>query len=182
MYYQANDNELIYLIKDGNSLAYRTLYKKYEHLIFKIYKDTAFERGVVLNDFMQEGFMCLEQAIWSYQDKYRCTFYSYFLILFKRKSFKLFKKNSLNLKENFTEYKTEVFFNSKSISSSFISALFRQLNLKSDLEKDLFYECLLNNVKITQIAKKYNMKYDSVYGIYKKIKQKVEKILTNDMV
>lgn len=182
MYYQANDNELIYLIKEGNSLAYRALYKKYEHLIYKIYKNNFEGQGIVASDFMQEGFMCLEKAIWTYQERYNCTFFSYFITILRRNSFRHLKKSSLNLKESFTEYKPESFFNSKSLASSLLHTVIQQLTLDSSLEKDLFYECLLSNVKITQIAKKYNLKYGFVYVKYKKIKQKVEKILTNTKV
>ncbi|MDE7385216.1 MAG: hypothetical protein K2M84_05615 [Anaeroplasmataceae bacterium] len=179
MYQQANDNELIYLIKEGNFLAYRILYKKYEHLIYKIYKKSIEVRGVMLSDFMQEGLMCLEQAIHTYQEKYKCSFYSYFFLLLRRKNLKLFRSDGLKLKESYTDYKKESFFNTNYTKSPIVEIVIRELKFENEIEKDLFYECILNTVKITEIAEKYGMKYAAVYMKYKKIKQKIEKILTN---
>ncbi|MDE6047659.1 MAG: sigma-70 family RNA polymerase sigma factor [Anaeroplasmataceae bacterium] len=179
MYQQANDNELIYLIKEGNSLAYQILYKKYEHLIYKIYKKNIEVRGVMLSDFMQEGLMCLEQAIHTYQEKYKCSFYSYFYLILRRNNSKLFRTDGLKLKERYTDYKKESFFNSNHSKSPIVELVIRELKFDGELEKDLFYECILNSVKITEIAKKYGMNYTTVYTKHKKIKQKIEKILTN---
>ncbi|MDE6407442.1 MAG: hypothetical protein K2K48_01185 [Anaeroplasmataceae bacterium] len=179
MYQQANDNELIYLIKEGNSLAYQVLYKKYEHLIYKIYKASIESRGVMLADFMQESFMCLERAIHTYQEKYRCSFYSYFFLLLRRNNSKLFRTDSLKLKESYTEYKKEGFFDSMQTKFSTLEIVIRELKLDNDLDKDIFYLCILNAVKVTQIAQKHGLNYGIVYNQYKIIKQKVEKILTN---
>ncbi|MDE5856387.1 MAG: hypothetical protein K2H06_05000 [Anaeroplasmataceae bacterium] len=179
MYYKANDNELIYLIKEGSNAAYRTLYIKYEHLLHKIYIESMKSKGIVMSDFKQEGLMCLEQAIHTYQEKYNCSFYSYFMTILHRNILKLSRKNGLSLRENVTEYKDEDFFVSKLSKSSLIHIVIRDLKLDASLDKDIFYECILHNTKITVLARKYNMDYSSVYMKYKKIKQKVEKILTN---
>ncbi|MDE7213715.1 MAG: hypothetical protein K2N42_03965 [Anaeroplasmataceae bacterium] len=133
MYYQANDNELLYLIREGNILAYRVLYKKYEHLIYKFYKENSSLNGVVLNDFMQEGFMCLEKAIHTYQEKYKCSFYSFFILLLRRNSIRLSRKNDLSLREKCMEYKTEYAFVSKTSKSILINTVLRELNLKDNL-------------------------------------------------
>ena len=179
MYQQANDNELLYLIREGNVLAYRVLYKKYEHLIFKFYKENITLNGVILHDFMQEGFMCLEKAIHLYQEKYKCSFYSFFILLLRRNSVKLSRKSNLNLREKCMEYKTENSFVSKNSKSFLMKTVIRELNLSDDLEKDIFYDGILNSVKIADIARKHGRSYQFVYMKYKKIKQKVEKILTN---
>ncbi|MDE6661424.1 MAG: hypothetical protein K2J93_06350 [Anaeroplasmataceae bacterium] len=179
MYYQANDNELIYLIREGNTLAYRALYKKYEHLIYKFYKENMESNGVLLHDFMQEGLMCLEKAIHIYQEKYKCSFYSFFILLLRRNSIRLSRKNDLSLREKSTEYKKENSFISRNSRSFLLETVVRELNLKNQLEKDIFYDGILNSVKIADIARKHASSYQSVYMKYKKIKQKVEKILTN---
>lgn len=182
MYTQANDNELIYLIKEGNPAAYRTLYIKYEHLIHKFYKENLRVKGIVFADFLQESMMCLNQAIYSYKDTFDCTFYSYFLMVVRRNYSKLMRKNSLYLKEQNTDYKAEAFFDTENSKSFLVNLVIRELKFSNDLEKDLFYECMLNNTKVVQIAKKYGENYSKVYTKYKKIKQKIEKILTNASV
>lgn len=182
MYSQANDNELIYLIKEGNQVAYRTLYIKYEHLVGKLYKENLKVKGIVFADFLQECMMCLNQAIYSYRETFNCTFYSYFLVVVRRNYSKLMRKNALYLKEQNTEYKAEDFFNTADSGSFLVDLVIRELKFSNDLEKDLFYECILRNTKVVQIAKKYGENYPTVYTKYKKIKQKIEKILTNASV
>ncbi|MDE6655741.1 MAG: hypothetical protein K2J85_01985, partial [Anaeroplasmataceae bacterium] len=182
MYFQANDNELIYLIKDGNANAQRILYSKYEHLIWKIFQKNGKTKGLVYEDFKQECLMCLEQAIYSYQESFKCSFYSYFLVLVSRNTSKLLRKNGLLLKENETIYSPLDCFQSPPMYSKLIHLVNQKYKFSDDLEKDLFYECILKNVKVVEVARKYNMDYRSVYTKYQKIKQKVEKLLTNSLV
>ncbi|MDE7095129.1 MAG: hypothetical protein K2O23_01435, partial [Anaeroplasmataceae bacterium] len=163
MYQQANDNELLYLIREGNVLAYRVLYNKYEHLIYKFYKENTALKGIVLNDFMQEGFMCLEKAIHLYQEKYKCSFYSFFILLLRRNNSKLFRKSNLDLREKCMEYKTENSFVSRDSKSFLMETVIRELNLTDDLEKDIFYGAILNSVKIADIARKHSTSYQFVY-------------------
>ncbi|MCM1130199.1 MAG: hypothetical protein NC310_04775 [Roseburia sp.] len=182
MYVQANDNELIYLIKEGNQAAYRTLYIKYEHLIRKIYNENLKTRGICFADFLQECMMCLNRAIYTFKETFGCTFYSYFLVIIRKNYSKLMRTNALYLKEHNTEYTPENLFADSNSKSFLVDLVIRELELTDDLEKDLFYECILKNVKVVQIAKKYKKKYTSVYIKYKKIKEKIEKILTNAKV
>lgn len=182
MYVNVNDFELLYLIKEGNSYAYKFIFKKYEHLICKIYYDNKLLQKIPYCDFLQEGYMCLDKAIKTYSDKYECIFYSYFLIILKRRSMRLIQNGGLYLKESSTVYQDERFFKSKKYKYILIDSLKKDLNLKDDIDKDLFNECILNNAKVITIAEKYNMDYGIVYFKYKKIKAKIEKILTNIVV
>ncbi|MDE7263055.1 MAG: hypothetical protein K2N64_00150 [Anaeroplasmataceae bacterium] len=182
MYYPANDNELLYLIKDGNEAAKRTLYSKYEYLIAKIYRESSYWRTTVFSDFKQECLMCLEQAIYSFQEKYKVTFLSYVLLLIRRRVFKLLRKNELFLKERNTQYVEPEFFLTKGENPFLLKSIILQMEFEDELERDLFFNCLLQNVKITQIAQIYGLNYQSVYLKYKKIKDKVENILTNSKV
>ncbi len=182
MYVNVNDFELLYLIKDGNSYAYNFMFKKYEHLISKIYYDNKLLQKILYCDFMQEGYMCLDKAIKTYNEKYECGFYSYFLIILKRRSIRLIQNGSLYLKESSTVYQDERFFKSKKYKYILIDSLKKDLNLKENIDKDLFEECIINNVKVIKIAEKYNLDYGIVYFKYKKIKTKIEKILTNIVV
>lgn len=179
MYVNVNDFELLYLIKEGNSYAYNFLFKKYEHLISKIYYDNKLLQKIPYSDFLQEGYMCLDKAIKTYNNKHECGFYSYFLIILKRRSIRLIQNGGLYLKESTTVYQDERLFKSKKYKHLLIDSIKKDLNLKDGIDKDLFNECIINNVKVNKIAEKYNIDYGIVYFKYKKIKAKIEKILTN---
>ncbi|MDE7106651.1 MAG: hypothetical protein K2O22_05745, partial [Anaeroplasmataceae bacterium] len=60
-----------------------------------------------------------------------------------------------------------------------LNYVIQSLDLKNKLEEDLFYECILKNQKVILIARQYDIPYPTVYLKYKKIKEKVEKLLTN---
>lgn len=179
MYYPANDNELLYLIKDGNEAAKRALYAKYEHLIAKIYRENYHWKTTVFSDFKQECLMCLEEAIHTFQEKYNVTFLSFVLLLIRRRTSKLFRKSELFLKERNTQYVESEFFLNKGENPFLLKSIIMQMEFEEDIERDLFFNCLLQNIKITQIAQIYGLNYQAVYLKYKKIKDKVEKILTN---
>lgn len=182
MYINVNDFELLYLIEDGNSYAYKFLFKKYEHLINKIYFNNRALQRISYYDYLQEGYMCLDKAIKSYSSDYKCSFYSFFLIILNRRSNRLIKNGSLYLKESTTIYQEEGLFESKGYKHILIDSLKKELELNEEIDKALFNECLLNNAKVIDISKKYGLEYSVVYFRYKKIKTKIEKILTNIVV
>lgn len=181
MYIPANDNELLYLIRDGNAIAYRVLYDKYLHLIGKMYKDNGKIHHFIYRDYQQECLMCLEDAIHSYRENYNSTFFSYFVLLVRRRTFKLLRGKQLQLREQNVEYQDSM-TSAPSRKPFMIQTIVHQLNLQEPMEKDLFFECLLQNKPVTQISSKYEISYQRVYAKYKKIKEKVEKILTNGLV
>ncbi|MBD5391012.1 hypothetical protein HDR67_03300 [bacterium] len=173
-----NDNELLYLIRDGNAIAYRVLYDKYLHLIGKMYRENERIHHFIYSDYQQECLMCLETAIHSYRENYNSTFFSYFVLLVRRRTIKLLRGNQLQLREQNMEYQDFMRYTSSN-ENSLIKSIVHQLDLHEPLDYDLFYECLIQNKPITKIAGKYNLSYQMVYAKYKKIKEKIEKILTN---
>lgn len=181
MYLPANDNELLYLIRDGNEVAHRVLYNKYEYLIAKLYKENSRIKHFIYLDYKQECLLCLEKAIQSYQENHNSTFYSYFLLLVRRKTLNLLRKNQLQLKEHtmiYDENQTQV----SPAKPYLIKTIVKQLNLQEPFEYELFYDCLLNHRSIQNVAEKYHLEYHYIYVKYKKMKDKVQKLLTNASV
>lgn len=177
MYVPANDYELLYLIRDGNSIAYRVLYEKYLHLIRKMYRENGRIQHFIYQDYQQECLMCLEEALHSYREDRNSTFFSYFVLLVRRKTIKLLRGTQLQFKEQSVEYQDSM-KSTPSKQAFLIKSILHQLNFDS-LEMDLFYECLIYHQPVTKIAEKYALPYQNVYIKYKKIKEKVENILTN---
>lgn len=181
MYLPADDNELLYLIKDGNPQAYRMLYLKYEHWIGKLYKNYAQGKSMMFYDFKQECLLCLETALHTYSSKFHCSFYSFYALIVRRNIYRLYRKNKLLFQERSNVYGIEELY-SQPKESKYIPILRKELQLKDALEEELFDQCLLYQKKIGDVAKKYGVKYSIVYTKYKKIKEKSEKILTNLLV
>ena len=92
MKYKYNDYELLYLISEGSEEAEKILYDKYSFLIYKrIYAFRIQKR--YRDDFYQEGLMCLNSAINSYNDLYNKTFNKFFDLILQRRFFNLIKKD-----------------------------------------------------------------------------------------
>ena len=77
MYYNYNDYELIYLIKEGVEEALKEMFRKYSHFLYKFYYQQE-NRFTSKGDFVQEGFMVLQKAIETYDMDKEISFYTYF--------------------------------------------------------------------------------------------------------
>ena len=92
MEYKYNDYELLYLISEGSEEAEKILYHKYSFLIYKrIYAFRIQKR--YRDDFYQEGLMCLNTAINSYNDLYNKTFNKFFDLILQRRFLNLIKRD-----------------------------------------------------------------------------------------
>lgn len=182
MYYPANDNELLYLIKDGNSVAHRVLYLKYMHLITLLYKVSPYSEKILYADFQQECLLCLEQAIYKYQEGYSCSFYTYYRMVASRNIHKLLRNDGLCLKEKYTEYSSVQAIEEQVELYPIEMKKYRDIPIQNALERDFLEEYILGNVSLKTLARKHNMEYTHIYYRYKKFKEKLEKLLTNEEV
>lgn len=94
MSYKAyNDYELLYLYKERHDqTALEILIKKYEKFIYKKV-NSFFPREKEIEDYFQEGLLCLYRAINSFDDKYNKTFMRYFEVILNRHLINLYHKN-----------------------------------------------------------------------------------------
>ncbi len=182
MYFPVNDQELLYLIKDGNEAARRMLYTKYEHLIPKLFKDVFHIRQIMFADFKQECLMCLEKAIKTYRTDLKCSFYTFYLLIVRRTIYKLYKKSNLFFQEQHQPYDQEKEQEAYPPESYLLKILYHELDFEGEVERCIFEDCIIRGEKITVFAKKRALDYPFVYKKYKKIKEKAEKILTNYLV
>ena len=75
-----NDNELIYLAREQNEIAYEILQKKYTPIILKEaknFKNVYPNIGLELNDYILEGRFALDKAIYYFDEKYDNLFFTY---------------------------------------------------------------------------------------------------------
>ncbi len=179
MYYKANDSELIYLIKDGNLVAKRVLYEKYCHLIKKIYYDTSYCRTLIYLDFQQECLMRLEQAIFSYEEGFACSFYTYFTLVIRRLTYKLLRNDALKVKERNVEYTSFESFRDACSESKILRIIGKEFQKEPLEERNILEYCFLRNCSLAAFTRKFELNYFETYPLYKKVQKKLEKILTN---
>ncbi|MDE6946423.1 MAG: hypothetical protein K2P14_04480 [Anaeroplasmataceae bacterium] len=179
MYYNANDYELIYLIRDGNTQALKVLYDKYDHLIFKIYHEKYKYQGLVFLDFRQECFMVLHQSIYLFDSHYNSSFCNFYLLLVQRRIYKLYRKDSIRLKEKYTSYASYDYFEKDKNQEVILKLVLKELNDLTPMEEELLRECILKRGSIMELSRKYGVSYYDVYKKNKNLKEKIEKILTN---
>ena len=177
MYVRYNDNELVYLSKDGNVPAKEYLFKKYTSLIKKMYREGFHAKRFLMLDFMQEGFLILEKVISSYDFRYKFTFYSYFVICFNRRIYRLLNTGDITLCEQHVKYHCMDMVDSK--SNTIRKIIEHSIKEEDELTKKIISECIFENFSINSFCLKYDLNYNDVYSAYRKIRLKLEKILTN---
>ena len=98
-----NDYEILYLIEEGNELAFNLMFKKYEKYIWKMVF-MYYPYNHKTEDLVQEGRLLLYKCIKTYNPILKVSFFSYFTICLKRYIFKEIKKpyyeNEIELNDN----------------------------------------------------------------------------------
>lgn len=177
MYYNYNDNELIYLIKDNNQFAKKVLYDKYSHLIRKIYNERNLKNHFLYYDFQQECYLALEKAIYSFNTEKGSSFYSFYSVVVSYLITKLLRNDRLKLKETNTVYE-EIEREDHYHKNDLKRILEYEFKDSDEVTKLLISEFLGQNYKLIDFVQKYNLEYYSTYRLLKKIRLKVENILT----
>ena len=170
-----NDNELIYLIKNNNEKASLILIEKYKRFIYQKMNDLYLRNK---DDCFQEGLIVLYNAVRTYDEKYNKTFQKYFELLLTNRFIDIKRQqecesNYLVLMEekelDFCSYLCEEDNNLElNIDNRFLSKL-------TFLEKTIFYDYFLQNMKIDEISKKQNMEKKNIYYTIYRIREKIKK-------
>ena len=177
MYINYNDYELIYLIKEGSAPAREVLFGKYSILLKKIYKEGFYYKIYQLYDFIQEGLLILNKVIYSYSLEFNYNFYSYFKLCFARRLSRLSETKEISLYENRVKYK---FIDVVDIKTNSLKKIIeREIKDEDEITKRIVSECIFENLSIQSFCFRYNLDYTNTYYLYRKIRLKLEKILTN---
>ncbi|MGM9971478.1 MAG: sigma-70 family RNA polymerase sigma factor [Anaeroplasmataceae bacterium] len=172
--FKYNDYELIYMIKENDDTALNLMYEKYTPYIYKIIREmNIFPRFV--DDFLQEGYICLYNAIKTYDMNYNKTFFKYFEIILKRRYYRLYsvykridipiEDLDLSLEENVKEYNYDI-YRMYDIGLSLI---------KDDLEKNIYIGLYQEGLSYIEISQKYNIDIKKIYNTVQKFKKILNK-------
>lgn len=169
-----NDNELIYLIREGSEFALNYLFKKYDVLIYKI-ATKYYDNGDKFDDLLQEGRMILYSCINSYDFNRGASFYSFFSVCLKRRYMKLINDDDYYSSTVLCE-DLGLLPDSKHLDYTKLYSLSRKL--KNTEFYDMFNECIIENLPLALYAKKNNISYSICYRKYCLMLKKLKNLLT----
>jgi len=170
--YQYNDNELLYLMFEGNDEALEIIYKKYVNLIYKRI-ETFRIASKNRDDFFQEGMMALNTAINSFNPFLNKSFNKYFDLILQRRFM-----NVLSTNKNYYYNVTLVDDINSVVSEDLIVYTNNHFSLNlTPTEQKLYRLKFIENYKSKEIAKILEWDIKKVYnGIYL-LKEKIKKQL-----
>ncbi len=167
-----NDNELLYLIQEGNEEALEIMFQKYDPLIknkikkFKIAVD-------IIEDALQEGRLMLHKAIKLYDASMDKTFNKYFDLILTNRLISITRENKKN--DKITYVLEEIEDNNIRVVEELDNFDFSKLKL-SDMEKEIYKMRFLRNLKVSDICQILNVSEKTVYNSIQRIKRKLERL------
>ena len=170
-----NDYELIYLAKEGDENALNVLFYKYERIAAKIIKSYIFD-NIYFEDLVQEGRIILYNCIFKYNDDSMLTFYTYFVISFKRRLARLIVEETYGRTIKINELGLKQLSDNTNKKSKGVM-LTGESYFTDKIYIDLFNECLINNVKLSVFARERKMDYHKIHYMYNKMIEELKKIL-----
>lgn len=161
-----NDYEMLYLIKEGNELAYNIMFLKYEKYIWRLVTDL-YSKQTKSEDMVQEGRMVLHSCILGYNSYMGISFFSYFSICLKRKIFKEMKKSY---------YDDYIHLNDDQIGICYGNNKLLGLEVCLNKEEEELYEWLfIFDRSLTTYTNKKGIPYSEGVKKYKQLLAKVKK-------
>lgn len=170
-----NDYELIYMIRDNDdNTALNLMYEKYRPFIYKVLNElNIFHR--YYDEFLQEGYMCLNKAIITYDMNYNKTFLKYFELILKRKYYRLFSHyRKIDIPVGDLEDMLEenmVVYNNK--AHNLFNAGLEYIS--NSLEKAIYISVFRDGLSYKDVALKYDINIKKVYNSIQNIKKILNK-------
>ncbi len=174
MSYKAyNDYELLYLANEYQDMvALDILVRKYEKFIYKK-AISFFPYAREIEDYYQEGLLCLLKSIKTFNEKYNKTFMRYFEVILDRHFINMYYKNK---REN---EKIVMLINEEKVKQSYeeiIEPVQKNLtfDFKSKVEQIVYRLYFLENKNITTISEEICKTKKQIYNAIYRIKQKIQ--------
>lgn len=196
MYKDYNDYELVEFVCENNESAYKILIDKYKPLVFKIaqqFYDKEKVKNIELTDLMQEGFLAINQAIYTFSESKDVLFYTYVSRCITRKILSTINSEKSRKNKLLNEALSIEQLTNGSGDFCFIQSL--NLNPEKIMEDTENYDILkkrlkkvltleeqqLINLKIQgftykEISDKLKVELKTVYYLFQRIRFKIKKM------
>lgn len=166
-----NDNELLYLIQEGNEEALEIMFRKYEPLIITKVKKFNIEE-ILIEDYLQEGRLMLHKAIKLYNLDSKKTFNKYFDLILTNQFITLLRKHKKHSDLSYIVSESLEDQNNRT-NEKLEDVDFSKLQL-STLEKEIYKYRFLRNLKICDICQILNISEKTVYNTIQRVKNKLK--------
>ncbi|HOE77494.1 MAG TPA: sigma-70 family RNA polymerase sigma factor [Bacilli bacterium] len=163
-----NDNQLLYLIREGSDEALELMFKKYQPLIISTANKLCKDRSM-FDDYLQEGRVVLMRAIKRYQTNHQKTFNRFFSMLLVHQYISMNRsliarnRRFVLMEEIAPEYQTE--------SHNQLDIPWQQF---SDLERKVYQLKYVRNLDNAIIAKELGYTIKQIYNTNERIKRKIK--------
>lgn len=173
--YKYNDNELLYLLYEGEDIARQILFGKYNNLIFKRLRAFRIKEKNI-EDFYQEGLMALNDAVNTFNPRFKKTFNKYFDLILQRRIIGLLRKEkhyfyNVTLTDDLSGYledRPSKYYYETLITSSL-----------NNFEKDVYILRFRKNYRAHEIAKIMDCNIKKVYNTIYAIRIKLQELYHN---
>ena len=166
-----NDNELLYLIREGNEQALEIMYKKYvplmEGKLNKFNIETEFR-----DDFYQESRLMLHKAIRLYNPNSSKTFNKYFDLILTNQMITILRKTKKDREIIYLVDEEVEDRRNKVVEDALDEIDYSKLKL-SVLEKEIYKLYFLRNHKVSYISDELKVEKKSIYNTIQRIKTKL---------
>lgn len=166
-----NDNELLYLIREGNETALEVMYQKYVPLMenklnkFNIENESR-------DDFFQESRLMLYKAIRLYNPNSAKTFNKYFDLILTNQMITILRKNKKNKDIVYLVDEEVEDKRNRYVEEALDEIDYSKLKL-SGLEKEIYKLYFLRNHKVSYISEELNITRKTIYNTIQRIKTKL---------
>ena len=169
-YNKINDNELIYLIEEGNEEALEIMFAKYEPLIRSKISKFKFDKEN-LDDYLQECRLMLHKAIKLYNPNSPKTFNKYFDLILTNHFLTIIRDNKTTVKVDYLD--ADEIEDKQNRTNELLEEIdFSNLKL-SAFEKEIYKLRFLRNLKISDICQMLGVEEKRVYNSIQRIKRKL---------
>ncbi len=165
-----NDNELIYLIRNGNEEALNIMITKYEPLIKSKIKKFNVESSSY-DDYLQEGRLALLKAVERYNTESPKTFNRYFDIILQNRFISLYRIHKHELQ--MVMFETLDVIDYRNQEESLTLELIENTPL-SKTEKNIIDMRVAKEMSIKEIAETLNLTEKQVYNALARARQKIK--------
>ena len=186
--------ELVILAQEGNEDATNLIYRKFKPIIVKKSKHAIFKvanRGIDIDDIIQEAYIGLDEAIKNYSQDEDTLFYTFAMVCIERQIANFIRKAStgkdkiLNEAIVIDENIEKMISDNTDIENTFTGKEYKMQVINhvrktlTDFEKRVL-DLKLDDYSLDEMAEILNKDKKSVYNAIQRIKMKFKKINEND--
>lgn len=172
--FKINDYELLYLIRENNSVATNIMYQKYRPFIYT--KIRKYNLNYDIDEYTQEGYIALYKAIKTFSENSRTRFFTYFDVILKNHLINCLRRN-----KKIIEVNSDFVYSYEDQNTNILSEVIYDYNtfeilevLSSKMEREVFIYYFVKDYSIDLIEKTLGITAKQIYNTIRRIREKMK--------